>query len=106
VTVVDTGHVYRLTRVVSLFRDMHPDAFIAALAHPDGGSLAVTYGDLAAALADLGTACDRLGRISTWHSRETGEHGTVGDFCVDCGHKWPCDTRRMADGTYEDEDDL
>lgn len=45
---------------------------------------------------------DRLDRIAGWHSRETGEHGTVGYYCNECGHVWPCDTSRMADGTYED----
>lgn len=49
---------------------------------------------------------DRLDRISTWHSRETADGGMVGDYCVTCGEKWPCDTRRMADGTYVDEEVL
>ena len=48
---------------------------------------------------------ERLARISGWHERETGPAGTVGDFCTDCGHRWPCDSRRMADGVYVDEDD-
>lgn len=47
---------------------------------------------------------ERLVRVSAWHARETGPAGTVGDFCTECGHRWPCDTRRMADGTYIDED--
>jgi hypothetical protein len=47
---------------------------------------------------------ERLGRIAGWHERETGPCGTVGDFCTECGHRWPCDTRRMADGTYVDAD--
>lgn len=46
---------------------------------------------------------ERLARISGWHSRETGPAGMVGDFCVDCGSRWPCDTRRMADGSYVDD---
>jgi hypothetical protein len=49
---------------------------------------------------DLG---ERLDRIATWHSRETGPGGMVGDFCVTCEGRWPCDTRRMAEGTYTDE---
>jgi hypothetical protein len=56
---------------------------------------------VAGAFALLG----RLGRISDWHSRETGPHGMVGDRCTECGLDWPCDTRRMADGTYEDHDE-
>lgn len=44
----------------------------------------------------------RLGRIAGWHSRETAEGGMVGNSCVECGEIWPCDTRRMADGSHED----
>ena len=47
---------------------------------------------------------ERLDRIVSWHSRETAEGGMVGDFCVECGQKSPCDTKRMAEGTYVDED--
>lgn len=47
----------------------------------------------------------RLDRIGGWHKRETGQAGRVGDFCTECGHRWPCDTRQMADGTYKDDDD-
>jgi len=47
----------------------------------------------------------RLERIAAWHSRESGPGGMVGDFCTECGNLWPCDTRRMAQGTYTDEDD-
>ena len=46
----------------------------------------------------------QLERIATWHSRVSGPHGMVGDLCVECGLTWPCDTRRMADGTYKDEE--
>jgi hypothetical protein len=28
----------------------------------------------------------------------------VGDYCVECGNHWPCDTRRMAEGSYEDSE--
>lgn len=45
---------------------------------------------------------ERLGRIQTWHARESGPGGMVGDFCTECAERWPCDTRRMADGTYVD----
>jgi hypothetical protein len=51
------------------------------------------------------TLRERLARISDWHARETGPAGTVGDYCTECGHRWPCDSRRMADGVYADEDD-
>ncbi len=50
-------------------------------------------------------ANERLGRIESWHFRETADGGMVGDFCVECGTKWPCDTRRMAEGTYVDPDE-
>lgn len=45
---------------------------------------------------------ERLNRISAWHSQETADGGMVGDFCIECGTRWPCETRRMADGTHED----
>jgi len=48
---------------------------------------------------------ERLGRIADWHSRETGPAGTVGDNCNECGHSWPCDTQKMAEGTYVDDEE-
>lgn len=45
---------------------------------------------------------NRLDRIASWHSRETADGGMVGDYCTECGEVWPCETRRMADGSYED----
>ena len=56
------------------------------------------------AIRGMMTLRERLARISGWHARETGPAGTVGDFCTECGHRWPCDTRRMADGVYADEE--
>jgi hypothetical protein len=47
----------------------------------------------------------QLDRITSWHSRETADGGMVGDFCNECGEIWPCDTRRMADGSHEDLSD-
>lgn len=47
---------------------------------------------------------ERLDRIKGWHSRESGPAGTFGDYCAECNETWPCDTYRMADGTYRDED--
>lgn len=57
------------------------------------------------AVLGMGKLRERLSRISGWHSREAGPAGTVGDFCNECERRWPCDTRRMADGTYEDDSD-
>lgn len=57
------------------------------------------------AIHELGRLRERLGRIADWHSQEKGPAGTVGSYCVECGNLWPCDTRRMADGTYEDKED-
>lgn len=48
---------------------------------------------------------ERLARIADWHSRERGPAGMFGDYCTECGSRWPCDTREMADGTYQDLDD-
>lgn len=44
----------------------------------------------------------RLDRIATWHRRETADGGMVGDYCVECDLRWPCDSRKMADGVYVD----
>lgn len=49
---------------------------------------------------------DRLDRIAGWHELETGEHGTVGLYCDECGKTWPCDTRKMADGSWTEADEL
>jgi len=54
------------------------------------------------AITALIDARGRLDRIAGWHSRETADGGMVGDFCNDCDQRWPCQTRRMADGTHED----
>lgn len=100
----DGDRLIRLARVVSVFRDMPEDKLVAATATADGGTSGVTYGDLAALVRTLSENGERLSRISTWHSRESGPGGSVGDLCTECGERWPCDTRRMADGTYVDEE--
>jgi hypothetical protein len=50
----------------------------------------------------IGQLRDRLARIESWHSQETGPGGMVGSFCVECGQGHPCSTRRMAQGVYRD----
>jgi hypothetical protein len=57
------------------------------------------------AVRGMSTLRERLDRISGWHARETGPAGTVGDYCTECGHMWPCATRRMADGETGEDDD-
>jgi hypothetical protein len=57
------------------------------------------------AVIAFGNLREQLARISQWHARETGPAGTVGDYCTECGHRWPCDTRRMADGSYEEAEE-
>lgn len=103
---MSSSQLIRLARVVAVFADVPPESPIAAIATADGGADRLTYGDLAAVWGELvarGEWRDRLDRIRTWHSRESGPAGTFGDFCNECGHVWPCDTRRMVDGTYTDE---
>jgi hypothetical protein len=56
------------------------------------------------AVRGMMTLRERLSRISGWHSRETVPGGTTGDFCTECGIRWPCPTRLMADGLYAGED--
>ncbi len=55
-------------------------------------------------VAEVQRLRERMDRITGWHSRETGPGGMVGDYCTECGTRWPCDTRRMAEGVYEDEE--
>lgn len=93
----------RLALVVSRFRDCAPDDVIAAISVRTGtGTARLTYGDLRDLARQLGTARATLARIAFWHTRETGPHGMVGDYCTECGATWPCETRRMADGSHED----
>lgn len=104
---MSSSQLIRLARVVAVFADVPPESPIAAIATADGGADRLTYGDLAALWGELverGGWRDRLSRIATWHSRESGPAGTVGDYCNECSHVWPCDTRRMADGTYTDDE--
>lgn len=56
-------------------------------------------------MTSLFTARERLDRIAGWHKRESEPGGMVGDYCVECGHVWPCDTQRMAEGSYVDTED-
>lgn len=55
----------------------------------------MTTPEMIAELADLRA---RVARIMGWHSQ-------VGGFCEECETRWPCDTHRMADGSYIDPDD-
>ncbi len=100
----DTNQFARVGLVVGRLRDMDPQATVAAVATSDGGGERLTYGDLRDLLSSAFDAGDRLQRIAAWHSRETGAGGMVGDYCTECGNRWPCDTRRLADGTYQDAD--
>lgn len=56
-------------------------------------------------MAEVFALREQVARIAAWHSRESGEGGTVGDFCTECGTRSPCDTQQMADGTYVDPED-
>jgi hypothetical protein len=92
----------RWALTLSKFSDCPDDMNFAAVMTADGGVAKLTYGDARAMLRDLLAAQERLDRIASWHSRETGPSGMVGDWCNECSHKHPCETRRMADGTHED----
>lgn len=93
----------RIALVVSRFRDCEDDQTIAAVATDDGATH-LTYGDLRDVLIGVLETEERLHRISDWHARETRPGGMVGDLCTECGECWPCDTRRMADGSYVDDE--
>lgn len=101
----NTNGFARVGLICGRFRDMDPDDTIAAVAAADGEVDRLTYGDLRELLSEAFHAGDRLQRISAWHSREKGPVGTVGDYCTECGCRWPCDTRRIADGVYDEEKD-
>lgn len=90
----------RAALILARFRDKDPDEAIAAGAGADP----FTYGDLRALLTALLDAQNRLERIAVWHARETAGGGLTGDYCIECAEFWPCDSRRMADGAYEDKD--
>lgn len=96
------GELTRLAQTLAAFRDTPPGQTIAATATADGGAAHLTYGDLFAIYETASAANERLERIASWHSRETADGGMVGDYCNDCGQRWPCETRQMADGTHED----
>jgi hypothetical protein len=57
------------------------------------------------AITELNELRERLARVADWHSRMTGPGGTFDDYCRECGDPHPCDTRRMAEGTYESTPD-
>lgn len=54
------------------------------------------------AVIEIADLREHLARIAARHSREIAPGGMVGDFCVSCDARWPCETRRMADGIRED----
>lgn len=101
----DSNALTRVGLIIRRFSDMDDDDAVAAVATADGGVARLTYGDLKSLLTQALDTGDRLQRISTWHGRETGPGGMVGDYCIECETRWPCDTRKMADGTYTDDDD-
>jgi hypothetical protein len=45
---------------------------------------------------------DRLFRISAWHKRTVLPGGLFDHVCCECGEPWPCDTHKMANGSYVD----
>ncbi len=56
------------------------------------------------AVTEISALRERLDRLGGWHERETGPAGTVGTLCIECGRPWPCDSRRMAEGTYTEDE--
>ncbi|MDQ6875419.1 MAG: hypothetical protein M3042_10225 [Actinomycetota bacterium] len=48
------------------------------------------------AVLQLMDASGRLAGIASAHARETAPGGMVGDYCVECGHRWPCSTYRWS----------
>lgn len=48
------------------------------------------------ATARLSQCAMRLYQIATWHRRESGDSGLVGEYCVECAQHWPCATYKVA----------
>lgn len=100
-----TGLHYGIVELLYQARAVHHLLDLAGVPH--GYSLdtrAIDDRTLLAVMA-MGNLRERLARISGWHARETGPAGTVGDYCTECGCRWPCDTRQMADGTYSEDEE-
>ena len=98
----DLGAFTLAVMAVHRFSDANPGHVIAAMQRKDGSIARLLMADLRALCSEASSAGGRLERIASWHSRETAPGGMVGDFCIECGYVWPCETRRMADGTHED----
>lgn len=90
-----TAEVFEQARTAHHLLDM------LGIPHGEGYAQDLDSRTWLAAMA-LSKARGQLDRIASWHSRETADGGMVGDYCNECGEKWPCETRRMADGTHED----
>jgi hypothetical protein len=58
-----------------------------------GGDIDTRVAALVLRVTDAET---RLAEIADIHARETAPGGMVGDFCVECGHRWPCSTYERA----------
>jgi hypothetical protein len=54
-----------------------------------GGDIDTRVAALALRVTD---AEARLAEIADIHARETAPGGMVGDYCVECEHRWPCPT--------------
>lgn len=78
----------------------HAQQVLDFLGIPDGlpqGAGDVDYRTAVAAV-ELMDARERLSRIAQNHCQERGEGGTVGSYCVECSHLWPCPSYRFANG--------
>jgi hypothetical protein len=98
-----TGLHYGIVELLDEAKAVHHLLDLLGVPHGYGmGARDIASRTLIAVCGTL-TLKERLDRISGWHARETGPAGTVGDYCTEDGQLWPCDTRRMADGTYTEE---
>ena len=91
--------------VIRLYHDARSVHHLADMARIPAGEGEDSHIDarvflIVRALGDLRADMERIGM---WHSRETGQNGMVGDFCVECGLRWPCGTRQLADRTFTED---
>ena len=105
-SVNDTDRLIRLTRYIASMPTVPPDYVLVAVTDHTGTAVGVSQGDINALVRMQIDMRERIGRIADWHARETGPAGTVGDYCTECAHRWPCPTRKMADGTWTDADEI
>lgn len=69
----------------------------SSLGTPEAVALRLSFDAGNRMLHELIEMRDRLLRVAGLHVDDNG-------VCAECGHRSPCDTRRIVDGTFEEGD--